>query len=57
MATAICKTPLRSLPNVVVSGKGYVEKETSLALLELESGTFQGSLSSPLKSGGFLWHF
>ena len=37
--------------------KGYVERETSLASLEKEGVTFQGSLCSPLKSGGFLWHF
>ena len=45
------------LSKVVVSGKGYVERETSLALLELEGGTFQGSLCSPLKSGGFCGTF
>ena len=38
-------------------GKGYVERETSLALLKREGVAFQGSLCSPLKSGGFLWHF
>ena len=37
----------------MVSSKGYVEMETSLALLELEGGTFQGSL----KSGGFCGTF
>ena len=31
----------------------YVERETSLASLEREGGTLQGSLCSPLKSGGF----
>ena len=36
--------------------KRYVERETSLVARERES-TFQGSLSSPLKGGGFLWHF
>ena len=35
------------------TSKGNVERETSLALLEWEGGTFQGSLCSPLKSGGF----
>ena len=38
------------------TSKGNVERETSLALLEWEGGTFQGSLCSPLKSVGFLWH-
>ena len=38
----------------VCTGKGYVERETSLASLKREEGTFQGSLCSPLKSGGFL---
>ena len=38
----------------VCTGKRYVERETSLASLEREGGTFQGSLCSPLKSGGFL---
>ena len=37
------------------TSKGYVERETSLASLEREGVTFQGSLCSPLKSGGFLW--
>ena len=39
------------------TSKGYVERETSLASLEREGGTLQGSLCLPLKSGGFLWHF
>ena len=39
------------------TSKGYVEKETSLASLEREGVGFQGLLCSPLKSGGFLWHF
>ena len=30
-----------------------MERETSLTLLERERVTFQGSLCSPLKSGGF----
>ena len=33
---------------------GYVERETSLALLELKGGTFKGSLCLPLKSGVFV---
>ena len=41
----------------VCTSKGCVERETSLALLEREEGSFQGSLCSPLKSGGFMWHF
>ena len=64
MATAICKTPLRSplksggfLGTFVCTSKGYVERETSLASLEREGGTFQGSLCSPLKSGGFFGTF
>ena len=39
------------------TGKGYVERETSLTLLKREEGTFQGSLCSPLKSGGFFGTF
>ena len=39
------------------TGKGYVVRETSLASLEREGVAFQGSLCSPIKSGGFLWHF
>ena len=45
------------------TSKGYGERETSLALLERgshfqkEGVTFQGSLCSPLKSGGFVGHF
>ena len=35
------------------TSKGYVERETSLAALKKEGVTFQGSLCSPLKSGGF----
>ena len=35
------------------TGKGYVERGTSLASLEKEEGTLQGSLCSPLKGGGF----
>ncbi len=38
------------------TSKGYVERETSVASLERKDGIFQGSLCSPLKSGGFLWH-
>ena len=34
-------------------GKVYVERGTSLASLEREGGSFQGSLCSPLKNGGF----
>ena len=37
--------------------RGYVERGTSLASLEREEGTFQGSLCSPLKSGGFFGTF
>ena len=37
------------------TSKGYVEREASLAMLEKEGVTFQGSLCSPLKSAGFLW--
>ena len=37
----------------VCTSKGYVERETSLALLEREAVTFQGSLCLPLKSAGF----
>ena len=61
MATAICKTPLRSplksgvfFGTFVCTGKGFVERGTSLASLEREGGTLKGSLCSPLKSGGFL---
>ena len=36
---------------------GYSERETSLALLGRERVALKGSLCSPLKSGGFLWHF
>ena len=39
------------------TGKGHIERETSLAALEREGGTFQGLLCLPLKSVGFLWHF
>ena len=39
------------------TGKGYVEKETSLASLEGEGGTFQSLLCLPLKSGGFVGTF
>ena len=39
------------------TGKGYVERGTSLALLEREEGTLQGSLCSPLKSGVFFGTF
>ena len=39
------------------TSKGYVERETSLALLEREESTFQGSLCSPLKSGVFFCTF
>ena len=35
------------------TSKGYGERETSLASLERERAVFQGSLCSPLKSGGF----
>ena len=35
------------------TSKGYEERETSLASLEREGALFQGSLCSPLKSGGF----
>ena len=41
----------------VCTSKGYIERETSLTSLEKEGVTFQVSLCSPLKSGGFLWHF
>ena len=59
MATAIYKTAVRSpLKSVFflfapVRHKGYVEREIALPSLEKEGGTFQGSLCSPLKSGGF----
>ena len=39
------------------TSKGYVVRETSLALLETEGVAFQGSLCLPNKSGGFLLHF
>ena len=39
------------------TGKGYVERGTSLASLEREEDTFQGLLCSPLKSGGFFGTF
>ena len=39
------------------TGKGYVERETSLASLEREGGTLQGLLCLPLKSGGFFGTF
>ena len=39
------------------TSKGYVERETSLASLEREESTLQGSLCSPLKSGGFFGTF
>ena len=61
---ALLRARFASLSKVVVfcgtfvcTGKGYVERETSLALLKREGGSFQGSLCSPLKSGGFLWYF
>ena len=41
----------------VCTSKGYVERETSLALLKKEGVTFLALLCLPLKSGGFLWHF
>ena len=39
------------------TAKGYVERGTSLASLERERDTLQGSLYSPLKSGGFFGTF
>ena len=41
----------------VCTSKGYIERETSLTSLKKKGVAFQGSLCSPLKSGGFLWHF
>ena len=38
------------------TGEGYVEREL-LSLCSREGGVLiQGSLCTPLKSGGFLWH-
>ena len=48
---------LASCCNFLCTSKGYVERETSLALLERERVIFQGSSCSPLKSAGFLWQF
>ena len=39
------------------TGKGYAERETSLASLEKERVLIQGLLCSPLKSGGFCGTF
>ena len=39
------------------TGKGYVEKELLLLRSRGRRVLIQGSLCSPLKSGGFLWHF
>ena len=53
-------SPLKSgvfFGTFVCTGKGYVERGTSLASLEKKWGTFQGSLCSPLKSGGFFGTF
>ena len=38
-------------------GKGFVERETSLASLERERDVFVGSLCSPYKSAGFCCNF
>ena len=42
---------------LVCTGKGYVERGTFLVSLRREGGTFQDSLCSPLKSGGFFGTF
>ena len=39
------------------TGKGYVERELLLLRLKERGVLIQGSLSSPLKSGGFIGTF